>query len=324
MGAHHFWDLYLFYTTHPLIPQINTSHPSYACILFLTKQPSLYLFHTTHPLVPQINTSHPSCACIYFSYKTTQLVFFLPQSLARVNYFSYFCSRNQTHTIMTIKTTELIRTSQSWDGAILPDFPQGRPELRVIRLDFPIGAKTGWHHHTVVNYGIVQQGELTIVCQDGSEKTFYEGEALVEVIGTIHRGENRGRKPVILNMFYFSSPDQEITIQHPEMEHEQKHEADKTTSQQTPHLVPKDKEEARVYKLVLALGKKVLPRRQLVADVGLRQKSRCIFVYNYWKPCWERGLIDFAYASVPNKPEQAYRLTAKGLDLYAQLSGETE
>lgn len=92
----------------------------------------------------------------------------------------------------------------------------------------------------------------------------------------------------------------------------------------TPRLVPKDKEEARVYKLVLALGKKVLPRRQLVADVGLRQKSRCIFVYNYWKPCWERGLIDFAYASVPNKPEQAYRLTAKGLELYAQLTGESE
>lgn len=92
----------------------------------------------------------------------------------------------------------------------------------------------------------------------------------------------------------------------------------------TPLLVPKDKEESRVYKLVLALGKKVLPRRQLVADVGLTQKSRCIFTYNYMKPTWERGLIDFAYASVPNKPEQAYRLTAKGLELYAQLTGETE
>ena len=46
---------------------------------------------------------------------------------------------------MAIKTTELICTSQSWDGATLPDFPQGRPELRVIRLDFPVGAKTGSH-----------------------------------------------------------------------------------------------------------------------------------------------------------------------------------
>ena len=105
---------------------------------------------------------------------------------------------------------------------------------------------------------------------------------------------------------------------------EPKLEVDKTTSQQKPRLVPKDKEEARVQKLVLALGKKVLPRRQLVADVGLRQKSRCIFVYNYWKPCWERGLIDFAYTAVPHKPEQAYRLTAKGLELYAQLTGEED
>ena len=105
---------------------------------------------------------------------------------------------------------------------------------------------------------------------------------------------------------------------------EQKSEADKTLSQPKPRLVPKDKEEARVFKLVLTLGKKVLPRRQLVADVGLKQKSRCIFVYNYWKPCWERGLIDFAYTAVPHKPEQAYRLTAKGLELYAQLTGESE
>lgn len=118
---------------------------------------------------------------------------------------------------MNIKSTELIRTSQSWNGAQLPDFPQGKPELRVIRLDFPVGAMTGWHHHNVINYGIVEQGDLTIVCQDGSERTFHEGEPLVEVIGTIHRGENRGTKPVILDMFYVSSPGIEVTIQHPEL-----------------------------------------------------------------------------------------------------------
>ena len=223
---------------------------------------------------------------------------------------------------MAIKTTELIRTSQSWDGAILPDFPQGKPELRVIRLDFPVGAKTGWHHHTVVNYGIVQQGELTIVCQDGSEKTFREGEPLVEVIGTIHRGENRGRKPVILNMFYFSLPGQEITIQHPELEQKQKHVTNEITSQPAPKLLPKDRVEARVFKFVLVVGKQVLPRRQIIADLGMRQQSRHTFINNYWRPAWERGLIDLAYPAVPNKPEQAYRLTAKGLDLYAQLTGE--
>ena len=217
---------------------------------------------------------------------------------------------------MAIKTTELIRTSESWDGAMLPDFPQGQPELRVIRLDFPIGAKTGWHHHTVVNYGIVQQGDLTIVCQDGSERTFHEGEPLVEVIGTIHRGENRGRKPVVLVMFYYSAPGAEITIQHPELEEQTKEQ--KTETKVRP--IPANKEEARVHKLVLVIGKHVLPRRQIVADLGLRQKSRKVFIDNYWRPAYEHGYVDLAYPLSPNKPEQAYKLTPKGLELYALLT----
>ena len=217
---------------------------------------------------------------------------------------------------MAIKTTELIRTSESWDGAMLPDFPQGQPELRVIRLDFPVGAKTGWHHHTVVNYGIVQQGNLTIVCQDGSERTFHEGEPLVEVIGTIHRGENRGKKPVILVMFYFSAPGAEITIQHPELEEQPKEQ--KTEVKVRP--IPANKEEARVHKLVLVIGKHVLPRRQIVADLGLRQKSRKVFIDNYWRPAYEHGYVDLAYPLSPNKPEQAYKLTPKGLELYALLT----
>ena len=92
----------------------------------------------------------------------------------------------------------------------------------------------------------------------------------------------------------------------------------------TQRLLPKDRVEARVFKFVLVVGKKVLPRRQIIADLGMRQQSRHTFINNYWRPAWERGLIDLAYPAVPNKPEQAYRLTAKGLELYAQLTGEED
>ena len=105
---------------------------------------------------------------------------------------------------------------------------------------------------------------------------------------------------------------------------EQAPESNGTTSQPKPKLLPKDKVEARVFKFVQVVGKKVLPRRQIIADLGMRQQSRHTFINNYWRPAWERGLIDLAYPAVPHKPEQAYRLTAKGLDLYAQLTGETE
>ena len=112
---------------------------------------------------------------------------------------------------------ELMRTSQSWDGAELPDYPAGRPELVVRRYVFPRGSKLGWHHHPVMNYGILQQGELTIIGLDGKEKTVRAGEAVVEMVDTIHHGENRGDKTVVLDMFYISQSGTPIAVQHPEI-----------------------------------------------------------------------------------------------------------
>lgn len=116
-----------------------------------------------------------------------------------------------------VKTTELLRTSQSWDGAEMPNYPEGKPELVAIRYEFPPGKKLGWHHHDVMNYGIVEKGELTIVTIDGIEKTVCAGEAVVEMVGTIHHGENRGTAPVVLNMFYISEKGMPLSVQHPEI-----------------------------------------------------------------------------------------------------------
>ena len=55
-----------------------------------------------------------------------------------------------------VKSEELIRTSQSWDGVELPDYLQGRPELVAVKYEFPAGQKLGWHHHPVMNYGILR------------------------------------------------------------------------------------------------------------------------------------------------------------------------
>ena len=104
-----------------------------------------------------------------------------------------------------VEHTELIRTSQSWDGVELPDYLKGRPELVAVKYVFPAGQKLGWHHHPVMNYGILIQGELTI------------GEPVVEMVNTIHHGENRGSKPVILYMFYLSQKGLPLAVQHPEI-----------------------------------------------------------------------------------------------------------
>ena len=107
---------------------------------------------------------------------------------------------NEDNPTQKVVSTELIRTSQSWDGVELPDYFQGRPELVAVKYVFPAGQKLGWHHHVAMNYGVLVQGELTIIGQDGKTKVVHEGEAVVEMVGTIHHGENRGTKDCILYM----------------------------------------------------------------------------------------------------------------------------
>lgn len=116
-----------------------------------------------------------------------------------------------------VQSTELIRTSQSWDSVELPEYLQGRPEIVAVKYEILTGAKLGWHHHPVMNHGILVQGELIIVSLDGKEKVVHEGEAVVEMVNTIHHGENRGTKAVILYMFYLSQKGMPLSVQHPEI-----------------------------------------------------------------------------------------------------------
>ena len=64
--------------------------------------------------------------------------------------------------VQEVQTTELVRTGQSWDGAELPDYLQGHPEIVAVKYEIPAGQKLGWHGHPVINFGILVKGDLTI------------------------------------------------------------------------------------------------------------------------------------------------------------------
>ena len=116
-----------------------------------------------------------------------------------------------------VQSIELLRTSQSWNGDDLPDYPQGRPELVAVKYIIPPGQKLGWHHHVAMNHGVLVQGELTIIGLDGKVGVIHEGEVVVEMVDAIHRGENRGTEPVVLYMFYLSQEGLPLSVQNPEV-----------------------------------------------------------------------------------------------------------
>ena len=105
---------------------------------------------------------------------------------------------------------------------------------------------------------------------------------------------------------------------------------DETSLQPTPPvsspkvvLAPIDKTTERVHKLILAIGDQTMPRRQIIAYLGLKQNSRCNFINNYLRPAMTKGYLVMARPSSPNSPEQAYRLSADGLAIWTQLRSDT-
>ena len=82
----------------------------------------------------------------------------------------------------------------------------------------------------------------------------------------------------------------------------------------------KIKIEERVRRLVMVIGKGVLPRCELMAALGLRQESRRNFYDNYMKPARAKGLVTMQCPEHPSIPEQTYRLTKDGLEYLEELS----
>ena len=124
---------------------------------------------------------------------------------------------NDNEKATEVVSTELLRTTQSWNGEDLPDYPQGKPELVAVKYVIPAGQKLGWHHHDAMNHGVLVQGELTIIGLDGQTKTMHAGEVVVEMVDSIHHGENRGTEPVVLYMFYISQKGLPLSVPHPEI-----------------------------------------------------------------------------------------------------------
>ncbi len=73
-----------------------------------------------------------------------------------------------------VEVIELSKTVSSWDGGILPAFPEGQPEITILRITVPPGVSLPEHKHPVINAGVLLRGELR-ACQS-IRLTFARGD----------------------------------------------------------------------------------------------------------------------------------------------------
>ena len=114
----------------------------------------------------------------------------------------------------------LVKSARSWDGALLPSYPQGQPEVTILWIEIPPGARLERHTHPVINAGVLISGRLTVVTDEGDTLTLKAGDPIVEVVETIHYGYNPGQEPAVIVVFYAGSVDNPITLIEPQRDGE--------------------------------------------------------------------------------------------------------
>lgn len=110
---------------------------------------------------------------------------------------------------------ELVKTTRSWDGEVLPMYPQGQPEITILRITIPAGTRLHTHSHPVINAGILLDGELTVVTTEGKTLHLKAGDPIVEVVDTLHYGINEGKGPAEIVVFYAGKTGAPITVAAP-------------------------------------------------------------------------------------------------------------
>ncbi|AMV72431.1 hypothetical protein JCM30471_09460 [Desulfuromonas carbonis] len=111
-----------------------------------------------------------------------------------------------------IKAQQLAKSTRSWNGEPLSTYPSGQPEVTILRITIPPGAKLPRHEHPVINAGVLLKGELTVVADNGQTLHLKAGDPIVEVVETWHYGRNEGTEPAEILVFYAGVVGTPITI----------------------------------------------------------------------------------------------------------------
>ena len=113
---------------------------------------------------------------------------------------------------------EIFTASKTLEGAFLK-YPDGKAEMRLYRVEIPVGGKIPLHKHPAPMMVYVQgvnSGSLrnTRVMSDGSEikNIFKPGQAFLKGVDTPHYSENVGNKPTILWVTVTSAEDMPTTV----------------------------------------------------------------------------------------------------------------
>lgn len=137
------------------------------------------------------------------------------------SFFIFDSTLAQTDANQPVKSTQILQTQSTWNGADLSYSVTGEEDITALKIEFAPGAETAWHRHPVTSMAYIISGELEVILKDSNKsKIFRKGDAFAEVINTWHYGKNIGDVPVELIVFYVGEKKIQLTelLSEPDME----------------------------------------------------------------------------------------------------------
>jgi len=110
------------------------------------------------------------------------------------------------------KAEVLLKTTTSWDGEALPVYPEGQPEITILRITIPPHTQLPVHEHPVINAGILLKGELTVMTASEQFLHLKAGDLIAELVSKWHYGKNEGDVPAEIMVFYAGIEGEPITV----------------------------------------------------------------------------------------------------------------
>jgi len=112
----------------------------------------------------------------------------------------------------SVQVEVLAKSTSSWDQSQLPAYPEGVPEVTILRIKIPPGVQLPMHRHPVINAGVLLTGELTVTAADHKVLHLQAGDSIVELVNKWHYGKNEGKVPAEIIVFYAGVVDEPITV----------------------------------------------------------------------------------------------------------------
>ena len=107
----------------------------------------------------------------------------------------------------------LAKSTTSWDGSNLPHYPNGKPEISILKITIPPGAELPLHKHPVINAGLLLSGELTVMMEDKTTLHMNAGDTIIELVNKWHFGKNEGNVPAEIIVFYAGIQGEPLSIE---------------------------------------------------------------------------------------------------------------